>query len=165
MTRTPSEFDATRTWLAISVVAALALPVTMFVGCDPSCREIETKPIDLSCADNAPFSGDLHFDGAGVYESFLADRCIPEASSDEILERVGAVDFSKNAVFVSVGDRLDPGAGRCLENRKAERVQVCESGLRVTFGDTVQEGGPCAGRYTVAFSLSRDDMRAAVDTP
>ena len=49
--------------------------------------------------------------------------------------------------------------------RDLERAQVCSDGLKVYFDDTYGDADfGCAGpRWTVAFALPREDLRAALD--
>lgn len=144
-----------------AVFAAVCAVAVVGAGCTP-CRRIETKPIALDCAQNATFlSGELHMDSAATFRSFLTDRCLPEATDGEIDDLVGAVDFSTDAVFVARGNR--GGAQRCITERATESVDVCEGGLRVVFADRESGEGQCGGKWTIAFSLPRDDLRSAVD--
>ena len=140
---------------AASVFAVAATAV----GCSP-CRSIETTPIAIDCSPAAAFSGELHFDTAESYRNFLNDRCLLEASDEAIDALVDDVDFSTEAVFVARGSR--GGVNRCLQERSAETVNVCEDGLRVVFAD-VESREECGGLWTVAFKLPRDELRAALE--
>lgn len=142
------------------VFAAFVFAVTVaVVGCSP-CRRVETTPIAVDCDQAAAFTGELHFDTADSYRNFLNDRCLLEASDEAIGALVDDVDFSTDAVFVARGSR--GGANRCITERAAETVNVCEDGLRVVFAD-VETREECGGLWTVAFKLPRDELRAALE--
>jgi len=83
-----------------------------------------------------------------------------DAIDEERAAVVQSVDFLTNVVFVAVGDRAQ--VGRCIEDRQADVVEVCDEGLRVAFSDQVTDASPCAGKWTVAFQLPREEMRAAI---
>jgi hypothetical protein len=129
-------------------------------ACTP-CRRIETTPIALDCAQRAAFSGELHFDSAGSFRSFLSDRCLLDSSDDEIDGFVDDIDFSKDAVFVARGARA--GSLRCIQERDAESVDVCDDGLHIAFADEESADASCGGSWTVAFVLPREELRAAID--
>ncbi|MDP2339442.1 MAG: hypothetical protein Q8O67_00680 [Deltaproteobacteria bacterium] len=138
-----------------------AVLVAAVASCTP-CRRVETTPIEIDCDANADFVGELHLDTAASYRSFLNDRCLPEGREAEIDALVDAVDFTVDAVFVA--RNLRQGASRCIEERAADSVDVCDDGLRVVFRD--EESGDatgCAGHWTVAFVLPRGELRAAID--
>lgn len=130
-----------------------------------SCRPISTTELDLECENNAqPFTGELHFDSEATYDTFLSHQCIPNASAGAIDQQKDLIDFSQDAVFVAVGpSAID--ADRCVEERELDSVSVCDSGLKVYFKDTYtdSEFGCPDIRWTVAFSLSRDDLRTALE--
>ena len=146
--------------------ALLALAAVVVVGalapsCGPACREIETRALSVSCDANAQFRGELHLDSRALYDTFLRDQCTPQAPNAEIEDAVSAVDFDSEAVFVASRPRDDNGV-RCIASREVERVEVCEDGLRVTFLDDITDEPACPGRWTVAFALSRTDLRSAI---
>ena len=140
-------------------------------GCiDPdlySCRAIATTELLLKCENtNEPFAGELHFDSEATYDTFLTHQCIPgSADSPSIIEgHKSQVDFTVDAVFVAVGpSAID--ADRCVEDRSLDSAAACTSGLKVFYDDEYidpQFGCP-NDRWTVAFSLSREDLRSALD--
>ncbi|MBI1947387.1 MAG: hypothetical protein HYS27_16960 [Deltaproteobacteria bacterium] len=153
-----------RAALAVVVVgAAGALLALAAPGCGRPCRAVATTPIDLQCEAGAVYEGELHYDDAAVFESFLSLECLPSSSPEQIAAVVGAVDFTNDAAFVAVGRRLVQT--RCVEARDAATVEVCDGGLRVSFDDRLSNAvDDCPGRWTVAFSLARDDLRAALGT-
>lgn len=142
---------------ALSAAAALAA----FLGaCGRPCRQLDVQPIELACEPGAPFLGELHLDDAAVFESFLSLECLPTSSPDQIAVLVDGVDFLNDVVFVAVGPRQVQT--RCIESRKAASVAACDDGLRVAFDDHLSSAPVCTGNWTVAFSLAREDMRAAL---
>ncbi len=147
----------------LALVAALACAVAAGAGCGPACRGIDVKTIDLQCSASSTFDGEIHFDDAATYASFLLDDCLPEDTDQQRQALVDAVDFTTDAVFVSSGLRQQ--TARCIADRKQDGVDVCDDGLRVAFADTLSDADPCGGRWTVAFSLPRSELRAALDTP
>lgn len=145
-----------------SIVASVVVVVTASAGlgaCSP-CRRIETTRLELDCAANVDFSGEIHLDTAGSYRSFLSDRCLTEADDAAIDALVDDVDFTTQAVFVARGARQ--GFSRCIEDRQADTVDVCDDGLRIVFRDDESGDPTCAGDWTVAFVLSREELRAAI---
>ena len=124
------------------------------------CHPVTTTPIALECDAGAAFNGELHFDSAPSFRSFLNDRCLLESSDEAIDAIVADVDFGVDAVFVARGARSS--AGRCITARAAESVNVCDDGLRVVFDDVESGDLNCGGSWTVAFKLPRDEMRAAL---
>lgn len=145
-------------WSLIAVgVLALA---PGHAACGRPCRPITVAPLELQCDADAFYEGELHYDDAAVFESFLSQDCMPSASPEQVAAIVGGVDFLANVVFVAVGPRQV--AGRCVERRDAALVQACDDGLRVAFDDRLSTDEECVGRWTVAFSLAREDLRAAL---
>lgn len=143
---------------------ALGVMAVLPGGCGPACRAVEARPLSLSCADASPFLGELHFDDAATFESFLELDCLQDADSVARGAVVRAVDFTTEAVFVAVGRRAQ--GARCLAARAAETVEVCDTGLRVGFDDE-EEGvesatDSCGGKWTVALALPRAELRAAI---
>lgn len=131
-------------------------------ACGEPCRGIETRALDFECSPLSSFTGELHFDSAAPFDTFLRQQCLDgdDAEADRIL---ASVDFTREAVFVARGSKRVT-AERCLESRGLDEAQVCATGLKVTFRD--RESGPdacSAGLWTVAFVLEREDMRAALD--
>jgi len=142
------------------VVTALAAAAVLG-GCF-DCRPVTTRDLALECSAASTFRGELHFDSADTWRSFLTDRCLFDATPEQIDAAVGAVDFSREAVFIARGAR--GGAARCLEARGVETVDACGDGLRIVFAD--DESGDalnCPGDWTVTFALSRADLRSALD--
>ena len=130
------------------------------VGCAP-CRRIETTPVEINCGEDVDFEGEIHLDTAASWRSFLTDRCLRDGREAEIDALVGGVDFTTSAVFVARG--LRQGQSRCIEVREAESVDVCDDGLRVVFRDEESGQVNCAGHWTVAFVLPREELRAAIE--
>ncbi len=140
--------------------AFLVFTLVLVVACSP-CRRIETTPVEIDCTANSDFVGELHFDTAGSYRSFLSDRCLTDAAPAEIDALVAAVDFTQQAVFVARGVRQ--GISRCIQTREAENVDVCDDGLRVVFLDEESRDETCGGLWTVALVLPREELRAAIE--
>lgn len=147
-------------WYDVGVRFFVVFVVVAAAACTP-CRRIETKPIELDCEGGAAFTGELHFDSADSYRSFLTDRCLPTSNSSEVEDLVDAVDFTVDAVFVARGARA--GSLRCIEERATESVDVCDDGLHVVFDDVESGDASCGGSWTVAFALPREELRAAID--
>jgi hypothetical protein len=156
--------------LALGLVASLVSMPGCLAAEVLDCRQVQTEELTLECEDNdTPFTGELHFDSAATYETFLAQQCIPSETDNTISAYVSQIDFTNDAAFVAVGpNAID--SSRCVETRELDSVEVCNSGLKVYFDDTYQSSSQpgsdlfCpSGRWTVAFSLSRDDLRAALE--
>lgn len=130
------------------------------LGCGRPCRAVDVKPVSFACAPSAPFRGERHFDDAATFESFLELECMPEAAAEDVTALVDQVDFTRDAIFVAAGDRAQ--AGRCVSERKADEVEVCDDGLHVAFADRLAESSACGGTWTVAFALPRAELRAAL---
>jgi hypothetical protein len=151
---------------ALAVVAGVSAVVGAHValgvaagGCT-SCRVIEPAPLALDCSTTSTFLGELHFVDAASFRSFVADRCLPEATLADVDELVASVDFSTDGVFVARG--LRTSGVRCIEGRVVDEVSVCDEGLRVVFVDEESSDAACNGLWTVAFSLPRAELRAAL---
>lgn len=149
-----------RAILAVTVGALASVTAPFMTSCGRPCRAITVTPLELQCETDAVYEGELHYDDAAVFESFLSQDCLPSSSPDQIAGLVDSVDFLTNAVFVAVGRRQV--AERCVEERDAAAVQVCDDGLRVAFDDRLSTDAECLGRWTVAFALAREDLRAAL---
>lgn len=133
-------------------------------SCGRPCRTLTTQPLDVQCEVGSVYEGELHLDDPAVFESFLSLECIPSAPAEEIAALVASVDFTRDAVFVAVGRRQVQT--RCIESREAANVAACDDGLRVAFEDDLSASFDCVGRWTVAFTLAREDLRAALgETP
>ena len=143
--------------LAVCTLVAVGLAA----GCGSGCRVIDVVEQPLLCDANATFVGENHFDDAATYESFLSGECLPNNTPADLDSRVSAVDFSVNAVFVAVGAK-NLGTSRCITTRALDRVEACTDGMRVSFLDDLVEDAVCPGTWTVAFALSRADLRAAL---
>jgi hypothetical protein len=147
-------------------VLPLALPVAVSStsGCGPYCRDIEATELPVDCESPPRFTGEIHFDNLATFDTFLRQQCLPTASVDEIEAIEDQVDFDTHAVFVAVGPAAIDNT-RCVTRRDLDRAQVCSDGLKVVFDDdyaSADEG--CTGaRWTVAFSLTREDLRAALE--
>jgi len=151
--------------LVSSTVVMTAALTSLTPGCGPYCRDIQTRELDFNCEDGANrFTGELHFDRAATFETFLSQQCVPSFPATEIAALVDGIDWGTEAVFVAVGPPNVDGT-RCVETREIERAQVCTDGLKVYFDDTYGNSDfGCAGpRWTVAFALSSDDLRAALE--
>lgn len=153
------------TILAHSPLAAalLALIAMVASSCSSPCRSIETRSLDFECEQASNFTGELHFDSEGSFDTFLRQQCLSDdddALADQIL---AGIDFTTEAVFVARGRHaIDPT--RCLQTRELADAQVCSTGLKLYFDDVIRQAEPCPGtRWTVAFVLSREDLRAALD--
>jgi hypothetical protein len=149
-----------RTW---SIVPAVLCAALLAGSCGAPCRDIQARPLEFECSDDPlGFLGELHFDSASSFETFLRQQCLDDpGDADAILEQV---DFGSEGVFVATGrDNLD--AQRCLRSRELESAQVCTTGLKLYFRDELQSPElVCAEtRWTVAFALPREDLRAAIE--
>lgn len=146
----------TRLCFAVVVTCAIALS-----SCGRPCRAIAVQPVALGCQSTGTFNGEIHFDDVPTLEAFLeSDQCLPDAVDTERAEIVDSVDFLNNALFIAVNAREQ--LGRCIEEREADVVEVCDDGLRIAFADRVTDANPCPGKWTVAFQLPREEMRAAI---
>lgn len=130
------------------------------VGACLECRTVDATPLPAVVCDGADFEGELHFDAAATFRSFLRDRCMTQASDDTLDAITNSVDFNTRAAFVAVGSRA--GVGRCVQARAAGSVEACEEGLRIVFDDVTTADPVCAGVWTVALSLPRGELRAAL---
>ncbi len=144
--------------VALVVIAVSAAVV--FGGCF-DCRPVTTRDLALACSAASTFRGELHFDSAETWRSFLTDRCLFGDDAAGIEDAVAAVDFSREAVFIARGARA--GVARCLEARGVESVDACGDGLRVLFVDDESGDANCPGDWMVSFALSRADLRSALD--
>ncbi len=144
----------------IPLAAGCALVVGATSGACQPCRAVDAKPIDLECAAASTFIGELHFTDPATFRSFLTDRCLGAGSADAADAIVGSVDFASDAVVVARGARA--GAARCIERRSVDGVASCTDGLRVVFDDQVSNEPACGGTWTVALSLPRSELRAAL---
>jgi hypothetical protein len=145
-------------------LVVVAIVAAMSAGCGEACRVITTKALALTCSSTSDFEGEIHFDDAATFQSFLLTDCLPDETDPRRNEIVKTVDFTKDAAFVAVGARQDPGGQRCIADRKDDDVQVCDDGLRVDFNDKITDDTQCQGKWTVAFSLPRTELRAALGT-
>jgi hypothetical protein len=144
--------------LATSIVALTG--AVLVVGCS-DCRPVQTRELGLECSADAAFRGELHIDSAENFRSFLTDRCLPGADDATVDAVVEGVDFGAEAVFVARGSRA--GVSRCIEARAAESVDACNDGLKIVFDDVESGDTVCPGDWTIAFALSRQDLRSALD--
>lgn len=145
---------------AAALLAGLAALPTAVAGCGRPCRTVEILAIDVQCETGSVWEGELHLDDAEVFESWLSQECLPSSSPEQIGALVDSVDFLNDAVFVAAGRRMVQS--RCIESREAANVAVCDDGLRVAFDDKLSSSVDCLGRWTVAFALAREDLRAAL---
>lgn len=142
--------------LLAATTGALALS-----SCVAPCRAIEVRPLELECDPSSLFTGELHFDSEATFDTFLRQEClVGDGEADRVL---ASVDFTTEAVFVARGNhRLDET--RCLARRQLDEAQVCATGLKLYFADEDLVSDTCPGtRWTVAFVLAREDLRAALD--
>lgn len=148
--------------LALLLTTATTATATAVLSCGRPCRTIAVEPVNVGCQSTGTFNGEIHFDDVPTFQAFLeSDQCLPDAIDEERQAIVNEVDFLTNALFVAVGERAQ--VGRCIEDRQPDVVEVCNDGLRIAFADRVTDASPCAGKWTVAFELAREDMRAAID--
>jgi hypothetical protein len=145
------------------VVACLALAASLLAAsCGVQCRGIDVRELDLACNETLSPLGELHFDSAASFDTFLRQQCLFGADPASIDAIVESVDFTTEAVFVAVNLRAE--AGRCLVDRELDGVQVCTEGLKLGFIDEASTDVACGGVWTVAFVLDRGDLRAALAT-
>jgi len=132
-------------------------------ACGDACRTAEVRELSLSCGRQA-LEGEIHFDSAAAFETFLTDQCMPDADAADIAAIVDDVDFATDAVWVGVR-RNAIDESRCIATRELDVAQVCSSGLKVSFVDVLENdtSDGCTGRWTVAFVIARDDLLAALD--
>lgn len=133
-------------------------------GCGDDCRAVEHRALAIDCEGG--FSGELHFDAAATFDTFLQQRCLLAPSDAEVAGLLASVDFSDEAVVVASRPRT-LADGRCIATRSLADVSVCGDGLRVDFVDayeTALDACPVSN-WTVAFVLSRDDLRTALVLP
>ncbi len=148
-----------RAVLVVLVVLAAFVAIAT-LGCGRPCRAVAVEAVDLGCQSTGSFNGEMHFDDVPTFEAFLeSDQCLPDAVDDERAAVVDTVDFLSNVLFVAVDSKEQ--LGRCIEEREADVVEVCDDGLRIAFADRVTDESPCPGKWTVAFQLPREEMRAA----
>jgi hypothetical protein len=149
-------------WYCLRVQHVVRLVVVVMVlfhsACSP-CRAVETRALALECADGAPFEGERHFDRQETFTTFLEQEC--GIATDPARALATTIDFNVDAVVVARGDRFSNN--RCLDERSAESVEVCDAGLRITFDDVESATSTCAGsQWTVAVVVGRADLRAAL---
>lgn len=125
------------------------------------CRPVQTRDLGVSCSPAASFRGELHFDSADTWRTFLTDRCLFDATDTEVDAAVAAVDFTSEAVFIARGARAS--VSRCLVVRNVESVDVCSDGLKIIFDDDESGDQACPGDWTISFALPREQLRAALD--
>ncbi|MFZ9888720.1 MAG: hypothetical protein ACO3JL_14565 [Myxococcota bacterium] len=105
--------------------------------------------------------GELHFDSAGTYDTFLRHEC-DIADDVTVMTMLQEVDFAREAVMVSRGP-LAMSQSRCLATRELDEVWVCDGGLKIAYTDEERTDGLCPeGRWIVAFALPRAELRAAL---
>jgi len=156
-----------RITLSLAVAAlpvGFALALSSMSGCGPYCRDIVTTELPVECESPPRFTGEIHFDSLATFDTFLRQQCLPSASDDAIVAIENQVDFTTHAVFVAVGPAAIDNT-RCVTRRDLDRAQVCSDGLKVVFDDDYAsaEQGCTGSRWTVAFSLTREDLRAALE--
>ncbi len=148
----------------LSAALVMGLLGLSLASCGPVCRPADVSELDFECDPTASFTGEIHLDSRASLDTFLSQECMQNADEAVIEEIVDSIDFTQDAVFIAVGpDFLDNS--RCLESRELDDVQVCSNGLKVLFDDAFRTSDtPCPGtRWTVAFSIDRGDLRAALD--
>ncbi len=141
----------------------LLLILSFTVSCGDLCRTIPSRELDLECGTSV-LEGEIHFDAAAPFETFLSQQCMPDASEEAVRDLVESVDFTTDAVWLSVRRNAIDDT-RCLQSRELNEAQVCQRGLKGTFYDEPNVSDePCLGRWTVAFVLDRGDLRAALNS-
>jgi hypothetical protein len=151
----------------VFMTATAVLGALVATACGAPCRDIEVRTLALECSAASTFAGELHFDSAAPFDTFLREECLvgeaPPAGDVAIDVVVQSVDFSTRGVFLAAGPRAL--RGRCLQARELDTAQVCGNGLKLYFLDEYRaEGGNCPNtRWTVAFSLPREELRAALE--
>ena len=161
-----SQNDQLRKWTHFPggpLVLAFACSLAMNVACAPPCQSISYRTIDLRCDPLVGFSGELHLDSRASFDTFLRTQCLLPDDEMRIENALEAVDFSREAIFVVVRP-MNAANGNCLLERDVEEVEICDDGLNVIFTDDYYaDPGACPnGNWTIAFALSRDDMRTAL---
>lgn len=147
-------------WLAIAAIAA----VVVETACGAACRDIAATELrEVECESPPRFTGEIHFDNRATFDTFLRQQCMFTADDTVIDAILDKVDFTTQAVFVAVGPAAIDNT-RCVTRRDLDTAAVCSDGLKVSFDDdyaSAAEGCP-GTRWTVAFSLAREDLRAAL---
>jgi hypothetical protein len=144
--------------VAGAIGAAFAIAGTV-AACQP-CHTVQARALPLECAPSSTFVGELHFTDATAFRSFLTDRCLGVADVAAVDALVDAVDFSTDAVVVARGARA--GSARCVAQRNVDSAAVCDDGVHVAFDDAVTNAQPCPGDWTIALTIARDELRAAI---
>lgn len=126
-------------------------------ACSP-CRPVETRALAIDCAETAPFEGERHFDRSEPFTTFLTQEC--GLAVDASAEIVASIDFDVDAVVVARGERF--ANNRCINDRDAAAVEVCDAGLRIEFNDVESADQTCQGLWTVAVVVARGDLRTAL---
>lgn len=149
--------------MRVAMTMAAMFGGLLLASCGAPCRDIEVRPLELQCSPTSSFTGELHFDSAATFDTFLRQQCLLGDDSPAADAALQSVDFDTEGVFLAAG----PHAlrQRCLSARELGSVQVCSTGLKVYFHDEYRaEGGNCPGtRWTVAFALPREELRAALE--
>ena len=104
------------------LLLGLIATVAWVPSCGGNCRAVNVRQLDLICGE-AALEGEIHFDSAAAFETFLTDQCIPSADDAEVAALVDDVDFSRDAVWVGVR-RNAIDESRCIENRQVEATEV-----------------------------------------
>ena len=144
------------------ILALLALAAS---SCGLPCRTVSVSELDFECEPLAPFRGEAHFDSAATLETFLVQDCLAaEGAEEEAAAILAQVDFGTDAVMVVSGDAVLDNGARCILQRRLGACEVCDDGLKVSFDDVETDGaaGCAQSRWTVAFALPREDLRAAL---
>jgi hypothetical protein len=148
-----------------SRIVGAVMVAAMAASCGLPCRSVSTRALELECEPLSPFRGEIHFDSAATFETFLLQDCLAEEGAEaQAAALIGQVDFTTEAVFVASGAAsLDQGA-RCILERSVGDAEVCDDGLKVSFDDIETDGvaGCPSSKWTVAFALPRDELRAAL---
>lgn len=133
------------------------------MACERPCEPVAFRKVELRCDPVVGFSGEAHFDSRANFETFLRSQCLLPGEEARIADTLAEVDFRREVVFVAVRP-MDTGVGACLLDRQVNDVEICEDGLNVIFDDEYfADGDTCPnGNWTIAFVLSRDDMRTAL---
>ena len=152
------------TQVAHRCVQTLVLGAIAWIcSCSTPCESISHRAIELRCDPVVGFSGEIHIDSRATFETFLRAQCLLPDDEVRIELALNAVDFSQEVVFIAVRP-MSAGNGTCLLQRGLGDVEICDDGLNVIFADDdYADPSACPnGNWTIAFALSRDDMRKAL---
>jgi hypothetical protein len=126
---------------------------------------VEARELGLACSASSAFRGEVHFESAATYLSFLRDECLIDADDNDVDAALADVDFSSEAVFFASGTKDQGPDEPCLNERRFGQAQVCQGHLRVFFDDDfVAAGESCVnGAWFMAIAMPRGELRAALE--